>query len=327
MVAIYFILKLMAANKQHRCTIFVNTLQCIAAIFTILGITIISIFGPIINKIPSKQIRDAESKMEQIGLRQSKEYIDNLIGPAKSYTEIDLQNIDGTIQKGSKSVYESKYYLLICYYRNDNSLLGYFLISKDKKFKPKETDETLIHIIGDENLFYDRIKDKFCSVTARRGFLVMIAYRLQPFRADGSGYYMEYHYHHFSTRNIYYGIGFSEFGYSDAPSYLWKYNPQKTIRKNNSLYELFRHGGFNTIKADNDITDVVYNNLSNEGEEPFLEYLDSTDIDSTYDLLSYGKINTISLFEKDEKINLIKLLESELYNKMALTRVEYSYLR
>lgn len=155
----------------------------------------------------------------------------------------------------------------------------------------------------------------------------MMGYRLRPNRADGSGYYLEYYYHQLNTRNLYYGIGHSEFGYTDTPNYLWKYNPQNVIKKNNSPYELFRKGGFNTITAENDIADVIYNDISRNENEPFLKYLDSEEIDSKYNLLSYGKINAVSLFENDDKINVVKLLEKELDNKMALTRVEYSYLR
>lgn len=123
----------------------------------------------------------------------------------------------------------------------------------------------------------------------------LLAYNLNAGRNDTSSYYIKFSHHHLATFDCYVGLGISSLGYLSDYKYL--------VRKIDNG-ESFK---------------IIYQ------DDKLLGYLDKEQLDYLSDI-GKAEINTFANFKKDEKVNLLQLLEKEFYNKLGITYSEYCYL-
>lgn len=173
-------------------------IQFVAAIVTILGVSLISILGPLKDSIPIVQRKGFEKLAEQIKVSRSKEYIDYILGVPVSTETIKYNN---GFEIGKRSLHNNKYFLLITYYRADDTLLGYFLISKTERFATKMFRDTPV---------FQSTFEKGPEITG--GYLAANSY-FRGLRRDTSDHYIEYYFHHLATNGCFVGFGITDLVY------------------------------------------------------------------------------------------------------------------
>ena len=326
LAALLFVVKTVSLfiKKDAKAELWKNILEVVATVFAIVGITVIGLFGNVYEKIPAYKRHVAEKNLQKIGVGVSKEFVDELFGIPKSVTKEDLPLINNGVGECYREIYDDGYCTLICYYYDDESLFGYFVIDKDKKFKPKLTKKDLIHFFGYDTVFYQPIKSMFKYDSPDKSlFRMMIAYRMNPYRADSSGFYWECYYHHMSTGGLYIGIGQSEFGFYEHPEYYTPHERKIPIGDDLISYRAGQRRPFNFIN-DSPVLNIKYNNIAKPGEIPYFQYLRDEDVN--YNLLRNGDINVVSFFDSNPEVNIADFFEKVLYNCMVLTKQEYSRL-
>lgn len=194
-----------------------NWLQIIASIFAIVGISVLSIFGPVFSCLPSARLRESEASIAQVHITNDKRYIESCIDIPQQTRIFEYHDNEGNLIIGSRSLFISEFYYLITYYNSEDICIGYILISRDPNFSPelfkserffeKEIDYSLIEEYG-------RLHSVGISYGARR---------------DHSSFYVRFYTHHLATNSCYIGLGFSDLGYVDD------YSPFTELTENNLI--------------------------------------------------------------------------------------------
>jgi len=203
-------------------------LQIVASIVAILGISALSIAGPLINYWRPFKIIKAEHKVEQIKVTESREYIESVLGIPNQITVLEYRDGNGCGSEGQRAVYNNEFFLLITYYDDSDRCLGYVLISKDPEFSPQ--------LFCDEKLFDTEIND---NIIGDAGALTVIGHFLNS-RADCSAYHLQYYYHHLGTNACYLGVGISELGHwnDKYASAILAYSEKIDLSQVDSYYEI-----------------------------------------------------------------------------------------
>lgn len=175
-------------------------LQIIVSIFAILGISIGSVMGTLVEHLPCMQRYKAEQIVEKIRVTESKEYIESVLGIPQQTLEFNYKDDKGISLLGKKSVFVANYYTFIIYFNNSDDCIGYFLICNDRKFSPK--------LYYEENLFNLNISK---SEIFNLGYLYSIAHFANN-RSDCSSFHIQYYTHHLALNGCYVGLGFSNLG-------------------------------------------------------------------------------------------------------------------
>lgn len=182
------------------------SLNLLATIFALCGVTLFSIISHCFNNLTIVKINNAEDKIEAIKVTQNVAYIESVLGKPMTKQAFSFPTISKEKQlTGSKAVYGSDYYTLIAYFNEDDTLFGYFLISQNKLFNPRifrnaNVMNKRLHYFGDEEF---------------GGGLYAISNSYLG-RRDGSIHHLKYYYHHLGTNNCIIGIGLSSLGYSQG---------------------------------------------------------------------------------------------------------------
>lgn len=190
-------------KEKNNLKFFESKLQIIVSILTILGISIASTTGFVIEHLPCVQRNIAEKNVEKIKVTESKEYIESILGLPQQTAEIEYTDSKQKTTSGKKSIFINEYYTFIIYFDESNSCIGYFLISNDDDFSPK------LH--RGKNLFDLSISE---SGIDNMGFLSAIGHFANN-RPDCSSFHIQYYTHHISLNGCYVGVGISTLGEID----------------------------------------------------------------------------------------------------------------
>lgn len=263
-----------------------NILTIVASIFAIAGVSIVSTVGPLFTKTTAYNRNEQEEIIQKINVTESKDYIDNILGTPKTCTELDIPLKNGTSENGQKNIYSNQFYIVICYFRQDNSLLGYFIINKDTEFNPI--------LYRGQKIFGKRICDIDLS------YEKLISYYYGD-RNDTSSYYISFSHHHLDTLDCFIGVGVSMFGDHTG----------KDLNKVNSYIK--------SISENDNFKNIIYS------DNELFGYLDRTTV-SKFTELNKVKINTFANFKQNENIDLLEFFKREFNYKLAITYSEYCYL-
>lgn len=215
-------------KKKDRFLKKTNTwLQIIAALFTVLGVSIFTLVGPLKNHIKWFRVSEAEAAIEQIKISESRTYIESVLGIPNVTTTLDYHGSNDVASYGQKAVYNHEFFLLITYYDNSDSCLGYILVTKDPSFTPKLFKGDQIFSMKMEDTDLDNI-----------GNLIAVGHFLNN-RADCSNYHIQYYFHHLATNGCYLGVGISDLGYwtNEYANSLIEYNEKMGEITGNSYFE------------------------------------------------------------------------------------------
>ena len=218
-------------------------LEFFALLFSILGVGFISgIAEPIYNNIPCVSRGQLEEKLESVRPTQSYEYIKDMLDVAKVSEEFVFLKEDGSKETGTRRIWSNEYYILVGYFKSDDSLFGYIVINQDEKFNPKiGTDYYGSKGFGNlmETNFVDAHTASQCYIDTVRA--------CHTENVLGSSYYMEL-----------YDFGRSDFCYGLAITNLGTRYYEQMKEKAYSLYELpyFKIG--ETTNVERPETNEVY---------------------------------------------------------------------
>lgn len=202
-------------------------LQIIAALFTILGISIFTLVGPLKSHIKLFRVSEAEAAIEQIKISESRAYIESVLGIPNITTTLDYYGSNDAAYDGQKVVYNHELFLLIIYYDNSDSCLGYILVAKDPSFAPE--------LFRGDHIFSMKMED---SDIDNIGNLIAVGHFLNS-RADCSSYHIQYYSHHLGTNGCYLGVGVSDLGYwsKEYANSLTEYNEKLDEITGNTYFE------------------------------------------------------------------------------------------
>ena len=275
----------------------------VSSICAIVGVTIFNTVVPLIQNAPWNVRERYEKSLQTINVTESKNYIDSTIGIPRICTGIEIPKTDGTTENGEKAIYVNQFYIMIAYYKEDNSLLGYFIINKDKNFHP---------------ILY-RGQDVFCktidNIDIKYIVPKIIAYYAIGNRNDTSAYYLKFYHHHLGTMNCLTGFGVSKLGFlymhNEFLNYVYPFD-----------YEFERI--LNKKFRDKSILPDLLDGFIYRGDNHHLNYL--VDEYEKYDAFDRYPINTFARFNDEYNIDLLSLLKKELYAKLGMTYSEYYFL-
>lgn len=190
-------------NKKKSHATFESMLQIIASILTVLGISVASISGALINYMPCVQRNKAEKAAEKIRVTESQEYIESVLGTPQQTLEIEYKDTVGNTLVGKKSVFVADFYIFVTYYDEFDTCIGYFLIKNDKKFSPE--------LYYEERAFDLSVPE---SEIDNLGYLSAVGHFTNS-RADCSSFHIQYYSHHLALNGCYVGLGFTNLGEID----------------------------------------------------------------------------------------------------------------
>lgn len=268
-----------SAKKHNWLGFFAN----IVTILGITGITLIQVFYAVGNLLPYVRIEKEERVVEQVKVSQTYEYVESILGkpyinnlyefPPNTY--IDEEKI-----VGRKVVFGAEFYTIITYFDDDDTLFGYFLISKDKSFSPKQFRGSVV--------FGKTLSDYTSSHFD--GILTAISSSC-AYRPDSSSHFMKYYYHHLTTNDCLVGIGISSFNCND-------YFPVETSKTGKGFVFL---GDW-----DDEWNFIDYDSYRNTYSE-----IDNSKSNTFSVFIANGKINPIKFLEEETYLKLA-LTELEL---------------
>lgn len=218
-----------------------------ASLLAILGFGLISIINQFGSEIPIIKNNKYENKIEKIKVSENSEYVKSILGnPQLSKEYIYYTNSNEEIE-GERCIYVNDYFILILYYEQDDSLLGYVLISKNEKFTP--------YVYRDITL-KDKVKDIYKTTG---GYMVSI-YHNQGSRKDCSQTHIQFYYHHLATNSCRIGVGISDLGYwnNEMNNLIYKYWENSREYKRLTLYENIE---FESLKSNIDIYSNIQPNV------------------------------------------------------------------
>lgn len=189
-------------NSEHP---LLNLLATWATIMGITIITIIQVLTSIWSTIPCVKICREEKKVEKIKVSQSYEFVESVLGKPYLRNTYDYPSQDSESSIiGSKAIFGLDYSTIIAYFDQDNSLFGYFLVAKNRDFKPNQYKS--MNIFGEQLVSF--------SSKNFNGYQVAIS-SSSMIRTDGNSHFMKYYYHHLSTNACIVGVGVSSIGYCE----------------------------------------------------------------------------------------------------------------
>lgn len=278
-----------------------NILNIITSIVTILGVSLISTLGPIILKTDYWERKEQEKLLQTINVTESKDYINNILGVPKVCTSIEIPLKIDLNEQGEKAVYSNKFYTLVCYFKADNSLLGYLIIQKDKKFNPILYRNT-------------RMFSKKMNYLSREHVKKIIAMKLYSTRNDTSGYYISFYHHHLATHNCFIGVGVSYLGYLKNEYFFTKsgyddiFYPTLSRWYRTHFYDRVVENYINYMICNDDYT-----------------YLDKNQT-APFEIMDKTQTNTFANFMNDSSVDILALLKNEINTKLSLSYSENAYL-
>lgn len=184
-------------RKMFKLPNIANILTIIASIFAIVGISIVSTVGPLFTKSTVYNRNEQEKIIQKINVTESKDYIDSILGEPKTCVKLDIPSKEGNSESGQKAIYSNQFCIVICYFRQDSSLLGYIIINKDPKFNPI--------LYRGQKIFEKRV----CDINLGYEKLISCCYSS---RNDTSSYYMSFSHHTLATLDCFVGVGASMLG-------------------------------------------------------------------------------------------------------------------
>lgn len=288
-------------KKAFKSNTVANVLTILASLFAIVGISIVSTVGPVYYN-STTHIRNTQEKIIQtINVCESKEYIDDTLGTPKICTAIEIPLQNNLTEQGQKAVYANKFYTLIGYYRQDNSLFGYIIIQKDKKFNPILYRKNHIFSNTMESTLPYYKKIIFCNIYASRN--------------DTSAYYLSLSHHSLSTFDCFVGSGVSDLGYLENKYFFTRCSYDDVFHPTLSMwYRKYAHLRTDTQQFPH----ILY------ADEQLLGYL-SKNQTAPFKTMDRNRANTFANFINDENINMLSFFENQFNNKLALTYSEYAY--
>ncbi|MEK3943564.1 ETEC_3214 domain-containing protein [Paenibacillus sp. FSL H3-0310] len=183
-------------------------------VLTILGVGLVEIFKPLILDITPIRHRIMETKLENIKIGYSKKYVETLLGTAHRNHDIYWTNSEGGKYKISRVDYIEEDYLYTLFYKEDESILGYALISRDRNFNPKLPFDDSLPLLKHK-------QDDYLDMAS--GEVRFTTYSASGTRGDVSDYEMDFGYGHLFTNNLIVGYGVSELGYRKNRDALYDY--------------------------------------------------------------------------------------------------------
>ncbi len=218
-------------------------LETLLLIFGVLGIGFIGgIAKPAYDNLPWVYRGAFEEKIESIKPTQSYDYIKSILDEAQvsESFELPLEN-DGT-EIGSRKIWANDLYTMIGYFRSDESLYGYIMISQDEKFQPKIGSD-----FYSKNGFGKLMKTSFVDAQEKSKCYIDAVKGLYTNNALCSSYYMELY--DFSRSDFCYGLAITNLGVDN------KEQINQDFYKVNSL-PWFKNG--ETIDVDDPIENESY---------------------------------------------------------------------
>ena len=168
------------------------------SVASILGVSISTAWPFIKEHVPFIHNYIWEQKIEQISIASSKEFIDSVAGTPISCEKVEYPLFHSDkIEVGQQAIYVSKACVLIAYYQNDNSILGYAVIRRNNGFKPQ--------LFGDGAAAWEK------SIKQNKGEIISDASLVgcqKSRRVDNSIFYAEAYSHHLTTNNSYIGLAY-----------------------------------------------------------------------------------------------------------------------
>lgn len=220
-----------------------KVLETLLLIFGVLGIGFIGgIAKPVYDNLPWVYRGAFEEKIESIKPTQSYEYIKSILEEAQVSEKMEFPLENGEIEIGTRKIWANELYTTVGYFRKDNSLYGYIVISQDEKFQPKIGSD-FYNKNGFGNLtktnFIDAHEKSKCYIDTVKGFYTS--------NVLCSSYYMELY--DFNRSDFCYGLAITNLGVDN------KYQINQEFYKVNSLPK-FKIG--ETIDVDNPIENEKY---------------------------------------------------------------------
>lgn len=229
---------------------FKKILETLLLIFGVLGIGFVGgIAKPVYDNLPWVYRGAFEEKIESIKPTQSYDYVKSVLGEAKVSESFELPLENDVTESGSRKIWANDLYTFIGFFRNDNSLYGFIMISQDEKFQP-EIGSDFYNKNGFGNLtktnFIDAHKKSQCYIDTVKVFYTS--------NVLCSSYYMELY--DFNRSDFCYGLAVTNLGVDN------KNQINKDFYKVNTLSE-FKMG---------ETTDVD-NPIENEEYQPYRELI------------------------------------------------------
>ncbi len=183
-----------------------KTLHIFGLITGVLGISFFSgIAQPLYNNLPWVYRSNFAEKIESIKPTQSYAYIKSIMDESKVSEEFLFMLENGEIEKGTRKIWSNDLFVLIGYFKSDESLYGYILINQHEKFTPKiGTDYYETKGFGEllKTTFIDAHEHSLCYIDTVRGNQVNDVL--------GSSYYMELY--DFNRSDFSYGLAVTDLG-------------------------------------------------------------------------------------------------------------------
>ena len=234
-------------------------------------------------------VNNAEQTIEKIHVTQSYDYVESILGKPyanNSFEFLANENSEESVVVGHRAVFGSEYYTIITYFDDDETLFGYFLISQNPLFNPKQCFG--LEVFGKEISSYPD-ESIPCYMPAISGSLST--------RPDGSSHFMKYYYHHLHTNGCLLGYGFSSFDCESESNQVLPFKP---------------HGDLD--------------NLILHTDEGLVQGINYSEYQSAFEEADKLISNTFSIFVFDGKIDILDLLAQETNQKLIFTELEMERL-
>lgn len=292
--------KIKKVAHKSRLIIIENWAVLLGLFVTFSGITLSNMIPNIWNSFNFVKREKAKEQIESVQIYANMDYIEDSLGiPIVkynfSYYEPEIYDsykesyVPGKRVIGTKAVYNTDYYLMILYYSDDRTLMGYVLSLKDKKCNPK--------ILGNLLDFFYALNDPESLEQSEK----ILVFDQISSRNDTATYYLESHYHHLSTYGLFVGTGYLDLVEEDKNSTYrnqWMDELQKYVKKCINIFDT--------------------ENLILDGSE-----IDN--IDTAKELtasIHKLKPNTISIFDEAD-MNVVSFFKSEFSHDLGICEQDY----
>lgn len=251
---------------------FKKILETLLLIFGVLGIGFIGgIAKPVYDNLPWVYRGAFEEKIESIKPTQSYEYIKSVLGEAQVSERFELPLENDGIEIGARNIWANDLYTMIGYFRNDESLYGYIMISQNKKFKPEIGSD-----FYNKNGFGKLMKTTFVDAHKKSNCYIDMVRGCYANSALLSSYYVELY--DFSRSDFYYGVALTSLGVNrdkefeedmyelnTIPYFKMGTTTEEVRPENNSTYQKYREMKPNAM--------LLFNNRSEINAEKFFDVI------------------------------------------------------
>ncbi|MDR9855638.1 hypothetical protein RJP21_18660 [Paenibacillus sp. VCA1] len=226
----------------------INSLSIIIAI---LGVGLIQIFKPYIMDLSFVRERIYEDKIEKIKVGYSKKYVEGLLGIPERQNVLKWDDSKGNNYIITRADYIKEDFLYTLFYKQDESILGYGLVSRNKNFNPKLPYKKTAGLL----------KQKQDNYILNRGEIRFSMFNIGGTRNDVSDFEMDFDYGHLITGGLIIGYGVSELGYQ---------------RKNDALYDYARNYIYKAPYVNEFYNGGEYYNLVGDRIRTFRQFSDNS---------------------------------------------------